>query len=195
MSDPLPATDAKRTRQQRRTTGTVKARAGRADPVPPLPYAAPLLPQTWYVLNRGAQRLRELVEEALLPLGLRRRHYAALGILAADGALSQQALSSRIPLDPASVVQIVDVLEQLGLAQRQPEPADRRAYQIALTERGRGVLEDASRRIAAAEEEGLRPLSAAERRALDRMCRRLCGWQTGPSSRDEPARRNRGEME
>ena len=172
--------------RRRRTTGVPKSPAIRADLVAPLPSAAPLLPQTWYVLNRGAQRLRELVEEALLPLGLRRRHYAALGILASDGALSQQGLSSRIPLDPASVVQVIDVLEQLGLAVRQPEPADRRAYQIALTDPGRAVLQDATARVAAAEAEGLRPLSAVERKALDRMCRRLCGWQPKPP-RQKPA--------
>lgn len=165
-------------KRRRRTNGN--APAIRVGLVTPLPFAAPLLPQTWYVLNRGAQRLRILVEEALQPLGLRRRHYAALGILASDSALSQQALSSRIPLDPASVVQVIDVLEQLGLAVRQPEPSDRRAYQIALTERGRAVLQDASARIAAAEAEGLRVLTGAERKALDRMCRLLCGWDPEP---------------
>jgi len=169
---------------KRRRRATAKSSPIRVALATPLPSAAPLLPQTWYVLNRGAQRLRILVEEALSPLGLRRRHYAALGILASDGALSQQALSSRIPLDPASVVQVIDVLEQLGLAVRQPEPSDRRAYQIALTERGRAVLQDATARIAAAEAEGLRPLTAAERKALDRMCRLLCGWNPEPPTRD-----------
>ncbi|MDA8051826.1 MAG: MarR family transcriptional regulator [Rhodospirillales bacterium] len=142
-----------------------------------LPAAASLLPQTWYVLNRAAQRARELVEEAIAPLGLRRRHYAALGILAMEGALSQQALSSRIPIDRATVVQIVDDLERLGLAERQPEPADRRAYQIALTAEGRAVLAKADRLIAGAEAEAFKPLTAAERKAIDRLCRRLCGWE------------------
>jgi len=148
------------------------------EPPAPLPAAASLLPQTWYVLNRAGQRARELVEEALAPLGLRRRHYAALGILAMEGQLSQQALSSRIPIDRATVVQIIDDLERLGLAERRPEPADRRAYQVALTALGRTVLEDASRRIAAAETEAFKPLSETERKTLDRLCRRLCGWAT-----------------
>ena len=147
-----------------------------------LPAAASLLPQTWYVLNRAGQRVRELVEEGLAPLGLRRRHYAALGILAMEGELSQQALSSRIPIDRATVVQIIDDLERLGLAERRPEPADRRAYQIALTEAGRAMLADATRRIAAAEAEAFKPLSETERRALDRLCRRLCGWETSRRS-------------
>jgi DNA-binding MarR family transcriptional regulator len=161
--------------------GTARARGPAAESAAgapaALPSAASLLPQTWYVLNRAAQRLRELVEQALAPLGLRRRHYAALGILATEGPLSQQALSSRIPIDRATVVQIIDDLERLELAERRPEPADRRAYQIALTARGRSVLEDADRRVVAAETEGLSSLSGAERRTLDRLCRRLCGWQ------------------
>ncbi len=142
----------------------------------PLPAAASLLPQTWYVVNRAAQRLRELVEGALAPLGLRRRHYATLGILAIEGPLSQQALSGRIPIDRATMVQIIDDLEALGLAERQPEPSDRRAYQIALTAPGQSVLREAGRRVAAAETEGLKPLSHAERKTLDRLSRRLCGW-------------------
>ena len=143
----------------------------------PLPFAASVLDQTWYVLNRAAQRLRLAVEEALEPLGLRRRHYAALGLLEAAAPLSQQELANRIPLDRASVVLVVDDLERLGFAERRPDPTDRRAYNIVLTPPGRDALHDARRRVAAAQAAGFAPLTADEVAALDALSRRICGWE------------------
>jgi DNA-binding MarR family transcriptional regulator len=142
----------------------------------PLPAAAALLPHKWYVLNRAAQRLREMVEEALTPFELRRRHYATLGTLSIEGSMSQQALSARIPIDRATMVQIIDDLERLGMVERQPEPSDRRAYQVALTAHGRAILVEADRQVSLAEAAGLKPLSNAERKLLDELSRRLCGW-------------------
>jgi len=143
----------------------------------PLPFAASVLDQTWYVLNRAAQHLRLAVEDALAPLGLRRRHYAALGLLEAAAPLSQQELANRIPLDRASVVLVVDDLERLGFARRRPDPTDRRVYNIVLTPSGRDALHDARRRVAAAQAAGFAPLTAAEVAMLDALSRRICGWE------------------
>jgi len=143
-----------------------------------LPLTGPtqLVAQSWYVLNRAAKRAREHVEAALQPLGLRRRHYAALGALGAEGALSQQELGSRIPIDRATMVVVVDDLEKLGFVERHADPADRRAYQLHLTPAGTRALADANLRVKAAEDAALAPLSPPQRRQLDRFVRILCGW-------------------
>ncbi len=156
------------------------ARRTKAEPAEaaPLPFAASLFDQTWYALNRAAQYVRLAVEEALAPLGLRRRHYAALGLLGAAGPLSQQELASRIPLDRASVVSVVDDLEALGFAKRRPDPNDRRAYHIVMTPAGKTALQSARRRVAAAQAAGFAPLTAEEIATLDALSRRICGWNS-----------------
>ena len=132
----------------------------------------------WYVLNRAAQRLRELVEAALLPLGLRRRHYAALSVIAEEGPLTQQELSLRIPIDRVAMVSVMDDLEAAGLAERRKDPSDRRVWRLVLTPKGHQVREQGFAAIEAAEAEGFRALSLSELAQLNRLARRLCGWES-----------------
>jgi DNA-binding MarR family transcriptional regulator len=54
-------------------------------------------------------------------------------VLAADFALS-----------PHSITDIVDGLERLGLAERRPDPVDRRAKLVAITDAGRTALDAAN---------------------------------------------------
>lgn len=158
------------------------------------PLAGPdqLKVHTWYVLNRAAQRLRELVEGALLPLGLRRRHYAALSVISAEGPLTQRDLSSRIPIDRVAMVSVIDDLEATGLAERQPYPGDRRAYALTLTAKGDGILRKARTLVEAADARGLAPLTPEEKAQLDRLARRLCGWDEAPDVPVKPPVRRSG---
>ena len=72
------------------------------------------------------------MEAALLPLGLRRRHYAALCVIAEEGPLTQQELSLRIPIDRVAMVSVMDDLEASGLAERRKDPSDRRVWRLVL---------------------------------------------------------------
>ncbi len=160
----------------------------------PEPLAGPdqLKVHSWYLLNRAAQWLREAVEAALLPLGLRRRHYAALAVIDAEGPLTQRKLSDRIPIDRVAMVSVINDLEAAALAERQPCPGDRRAHALSLTLKGDEVLRKARAAVDAADAAGLAPLSADERSQLDSLARRLCGWEAPEAAaapRPHPAAR------
>jgi DNA-binding MarR family transcriptional regulator len=47
------------------------------------------------------------------------------------------ALAGRLQVTPRSVTEVVDALESLDLVARSPDPADRRAVQVHLTDHGR----------------------------------------------------------
>jgi MarR family transcriptional regulator, lower aerobic nicotinate degradation pathway regulator len=144
-----------------------------------LPLRGPpqLKAHTWYILNRAAQRLREMVEAALLKKGLRRRHYAALCVIETEGPITQRQLSDRIPLDRVAIVSVIDDLEEAKLAKRQKDPGDRRAYRLELTPKGARLLQEARTLVDAAEAEGLAVLSAGEQAQIDCLAHRLCGWE------------------
>lgn len=142
----------------------------------PLPGAAQMKVHVWYNLCRAGQRLREMVDTALLTKGLRRRHYAALLVLGSEAELTQQALSARLPIDRVAMVSLIDDLEALKLVKRQRDPADRRAYLLLLTPKGARVLREARALVDAAEAEGLSVLTPAERSQLNALSRRICGW-------------------
>jgi DNA-binding MarR family transcriptional regulator len=104
--------------------------------------------------------------EALASVGLTPALFGVLNVLGArDGAIQQQ-LSSEMGIDPSTMVSLIDGLEGAGLAARRRHAKDRRAWEIAITQKGRRTLERARGLALEVEDEVLRGLSPAERRQL-----------------------------
>src|SRR5215470_14192572 len=90
-----------------------------------------------------------------------------------DTPVAMKDLGQRMRCDPSFVTMIADALEQRGLAKREPNPADRRVKNLALTDRGVEVK-------AAMEQEtlGLMPwthaLDREEREQFLEFVRKMC---------------------
>ena len=110
--------------------------------------------------------------EALESLGLTTARFALLNVLAARKGAIQQEIGAEMGIDPSTMVSLIDQLETAGLAKRRPRPTDRRAREVAITPKGRRVLERARQLAMQAEDEVLRGLSTAERRQLLALLRR-----------------------
>jgi DNA-binding MarR family transcriptional regulator len=136
-------------------------------------YPASLICCSDFVLGTLSMTVAELVEEALAPLDLRLRHYRLLRMLAFEGPQSQSAIGPALGVDRTTVVALVDHLEKLKLAKRVRSEEDRRAYRIALTEKGRKVTLKATEIVNGVEESMFAPLSSAERAHLTRLSTRL----------------------
>ena len=126
-----------------------------------------------FVLNRATQQMREDFESALRPLGIKSRHYGVLRVAAEAGPLPQQIIGDILSCDRNMMVSIVDDLEQLGLARRDVNPQDRRAYAISLTAAGKKLLDKANAIALAVEEKFLAPLSPRQRRQLQELLNTL----------------------
>jgi DNA-binding MarR family transcriptional regulator len=110
--------------------------------------------------------------EALDSLGLTTALFALLNVLGTrDGAI-QQELGAAMSIDPSTMVSLIDQLEAAGLAKRRPHPTDRRAREVAITPKGRRVLEQARQLATQVEDEVLRGLNATERRQALALLRR-----------------------
>jgi DNA-binding MarR family transcriptional regulator len=110
--------------------------------------------------------------EALESLGLTTALFALLNVLGSREGAIQQELGSAMGVDPSTMVSLIDQLEAAGLAKRRPRPTDRRAREVAITPKGRRVLEHARRLALQVEDDVLRGLSAAERRQVLALLRR-----------------------
>ena len=120
-----------------------------------------------------ARRLRETSHQALAPWDITPSAFRALRVLGRDGAMRLSELSEQLHIAPRSVTEVVDALEARGLAERRPDPADRRATLIGLTEHGASVL-DAIRAARGTEaERAFGRLSPADRDDLARILRQL----------------------
>src|SRR2546421_2606569 len=112
------------------------------------------------------------IAEALESIDLTPALFGLLNALGArDGAI-QQELGSAMGVDPSTMVSLIDELESAGLAKRRPHPTDRRARAVALTPKGRRVLEKGRQLALQVEDEVLQGLSAPERQELLTLLRR-----------------------
>jgi DNA-binding MarR family transcriptional regulator len=101
------------------------------------------------------------------------RGYQVLAAAGRGEPGSQLALAHRLGVDRTVMTYLLDDLETAGLVERRPDPADRRARRVVLTEAGTARLCDVERRLRTAEEHVLGPLEPAERETLRTLLRRL----------------------
>jgi DNA-binding MarR family transcriptional regulator len=112
------------------------------------------------------------VAAALESVGLTPALFGVLNLLGAREGAIQQEIGAAMGIDPSTMVSLIDQLEAAGLAKRRPHPTDRRAREVAITPKGRRLLERGRRMSAQVEDEVLRGLTADERRQLLTLLRR-----------------------
>ena len=152
-------------------TAPVRDAATETAELPALPAA--LADRIGYLLAKAHLGMRTIADEALTPLGLDKKEYASLVLIASQGPLSQQALSVIQGCDRTTMVAVVDKLEDGELVVRRRNPLDRRAYALEITAKGRRALEQADTLVSQVERDCLAPLSTAERRTLIDLLQRL----------------------
>jgi len=139
-------------------------------------YPADLATRIGFLLSRAHLVAREGADRALGQLGLTAKGYAALATVISDGPISQRRLSGRIRMDPATMVDVIDALEQSGHVVRQRNPRDRREYALVTTPAGRALFARARKALDGAQRETLRDLDPEEteqlRDLLGRIARR-----------------------
>jgi DNA-binding MarR family transcriptional regulator len=110
--------------------------------------------------------------EMLGSVGLTPALFALLNVIGARERAIQQELGSALGIDRSTMVSLIDQLEGAGLARRRPSATDRRAREIAITLKGRRLLQRARGLISRVEDEVLAGLTAEERRELLALLRR-----------------------
>ncbi|MFD5466933.1 MarR family winged helix-turn-helix transcriptional regulator [Kitasatospora sp. NPDC127059] len=99
-------------------------------------------------MTRAIKRIRRQTSWRLEPYGITPGQARALRTLAhvpgcgtPDRAMRLSDLADQLHIAPRSATTVVDALEDAGLVERRPDPADRRAVRILLTEAGRAAVE------------------------------------------------------
>ena len=120
-----------------------------------------------------ARQLRETSQETLAPWDITPSHLRALRVLKRHGPMRLSALSDHLHIAARSATEVVDGLEARSLVERRPDPGDRRATLVEVTEHGASVL-DAIRAARGTEaERAFGRLSPADRDDLARILRKL----------------------
>ncbi|GAB3167195.1 MarR family winged helix-turn-helix transcriptional regulator [Streptomyces incanus] len=126
-----------------------------------------------YLLHKAALLLLEDVEKALETVGMRSRYFFVLASLAGGPELSQQDLSRLLNLDPTTVVTVIDEMERNQHVERRRNPADRRRYNLILTDAGRAALAAVDSVVTEVETAFFGTLDDDEREVMRRMLDRM----------------------
>ena len=142
--------------------------------IPVTPHAHPPAhpgDELFWLLRRALHTMRRDVREQV---DLTPSRHRLLRVVAREPEPQRQtALAAALDVVPRSVTSLVDDLERAGLVERRPDPTDRRATLVAVTDQGRAVLAEADHRRRQHAEELLARLQPAEQDELLRLLHRL----------------------
>jgi MarR family transcriptional regulator for hemolysin len=114
-----------------------------------------------------ARRWRHYLDVQLAASGLSDATWAPLLHLHRAGeGLLQKDLAARVGLDVSSLVRLLDILEERRLVERHPDPHDRRAKRLLLTEAGHAQVDLICSKVEPLEDGLLQDLDDAESASL-----------------------------
>jgi DNA-binding MarR family transcriptional regulator len=125
------------------------------------------------VFSSVARQLRGTSQEALAPWDINPSSLRALRVLSRHGVMRLSELSDHLHIAPRSTTEVVDALETRGLVGRRPDPDDRRATLVELTEHGTSVLGAIRVARGTEAERVFDRLSPTDREHLSRILREL----------------------
>jgi DNA-binding MarR family transcriptional regulator len=127
-------------------------------------------------LFRTASLADAELSDAIAEYDLQTGWFDLLAALRRSGApfeLTPTRLLRSTLLSSGGMTKRLDRMAEAGLVERRPDPSDRRGTLVALTARGKAVVDEAVVTHLANEERILRSLSPAQRHALDDLLRVL----------------------
>lgn len=111
------------------------------------------------------------------------RGYQVLVAVVGGELPNQLALAQHLGIDRTVMTYLIDDFVQVGLVERQLNPADRRARIVAATAAGQAALADLQRRVAETEDVVLAALEPAEREVFRTLLRRIACHTPAASER------------
>lgn len=98
-----------------------------------------------FLIHDVSRMMRAWFDERAQALGLTRAQWRVLVHLAGREGLNQKGLAEILELDTVTLGRHIDRLERDGWLERRPDPGDRRAWQLYLTEACRPTLDHMER--------------------------------------------------
>ncbi|HUC69969.1 MAG TPA: MarR family transcriptional regulator [Stellaceae bacterium] len=128
-----------------------------------------------FVLNDVARLMRKRFEQQAraASLGLTRAQAAVLANLARQEGSNQVSLAQILELEPITLARLLDRLQAAALIERRPDPKDRRAHLLYLTESAYPLLDRIFALAAEVREEALAGIPEPERGLLLDMMLRM----------------------
>jgi len=133
-----------------------------------------------YLANHMARLFASGLQRRIAPLGLAPAQFMVLLELWALDGQTQGALTQALDVEQATMANTLRRMERDGLIERRPSKDDRRARLVCLTQKARGLKDQATRAAMEQNRAALAGLNEMERAALtDLMQRVIAAMQRG----------------
>lgn len=126
-----------------------------------------------FYLNDIGRLMRKHFDVASRDLGVTGAQWRVLFMLLRVPGINQGQIAERLEVEPITTCRMIDRLEQAGLVERRRDPADRRAWQIHLTDAAQPLLVQLEAVADAMTERAMRGFSDTEATQLREMLGRL----------------------
>ncbi|HEY3919911.1 MAG TPA: MarR family transcriptional regulator [Stellaceae bacterium] len=93
-----------------------------------------------FVLYETARLLSKRFDQRSKSLGLTRAQCQVLAYLVYHEGINQAGLADLLELEPISVARLIDRMAQAGWVERRPDPQDRRAWRLFITEKAKPLF-------------------------------------------------------
>lgn len=93
-----------------------------------------------FLLHDVSRLMRRNFNRRAQSLGLTQAQWRAIAHLSRNEGISQTALAEILEIQPITLGRLIDRLQEAGLAERRPDPSDRRAVCLHLTEKAAPVV-------------------------------------------------------
>jgi MarR family transcriptional regulator, transcriptional regulator for hemolysin len=124
-------------------------------------------------INRASRALLRHFDARLRPLGFAMSHLPVLRALASGGSLSQIELAQAARVEQPTMAETLVRMVRDGVAQRGPNPNDKRGTLVSLTRRSRARLSKARAALVQADREAMAGLTNAEKALLRQLLERV----------------------
>ncbi|URW76292.1 MarR family transcriptional regulator [Sphingomonas donggukensis] len=94
-----------------------------------------------FLISDVSRLMRRRFDERARRVGATRAQWKTLVTLSRHEGINQGGLAELLEVEPITLCRMIDRLEESKLVERRRDPADRRAWQIFLTEDAKPVLE------------------------------------------------------
>lgn len=93
-----------------------------------------------FEIAETAHAMRRSFDRRAAALGVTRAQWKVLFRLTREPGLRQVELADKLDVEPITLSRIIDRLAEAGLVERTPDPADRRAWRLQVTETAQPLI-------------------------------------------------------
>ena len=119
-----------------------------------------------FLMHDVSRLLRKSFDRHAKTIGLTRAQWRVLAHLSRNEGIKQAGLAEILEIKPITLARLLDRLGADGWVERRPDPHDKRARRLFLTDKGRPILVELRVVALAVREEALSGLSAREQDQL-----------------------------